>query len=108
VFLDILGFVDDVRKAEKAGKQEEYLKQLRSALAEAKAYSIEGLKNTLITDFPDSYVIKVFTDNIVLGFPIYDDGESEFGTMLFSVGRYQYTLLIFEHLAYRATVFTDI
>lgn len=93
VFLDILGFVDDVRKADKAGKQEKHLKQLRSALAEAKADLVEGLENPLSTNFPDSYVIKVFTDNIVLGFPIFDDGESEFGTMLFRVGRYQYTLL---------------
>jgi len=93
VFLDILGFVEDVRQADKAGKQEEHLQRLRSALAEAKADLVEGLDNPLSGNFPDSYVIKVFTDNIVLGFPILDDGESEFGTMLFRVGRYQYTLL---------------
>src|ERR1039458_1664468 len=93
VFLDILGFVEDVRQADQAGKQERHLKQLRSALAEAKADLIEGIENPLSANLPDSYVIKVFTDNIVLGFPILDDGESEFGTMLFRVGRYQYTLL---------------
>jgi hypothetical protein len=93
VFLDLLGFVEDVRKADEAGQQKEHLGKLRSALTEAKADLIEGQEISLKADSPDLYVIKVFTDNIVLGFPIFDDGESEFGSMLFRVGWYQYTLL---------------
>jgi hypothetical protein len=30
---------------------------------------------------------------LVLGFPIIDDGESEFGRMIYSVGLFQYSLL---------------
>jgi hypothetical protein len=37
--------------------------------------------------------VKVFTDNIVLGIPIFDDGESELGRMIYLVGNYQSTLL---------------
>lgn len=39
------------------------------------------------------YAVKMFTDNVVLGFPIRDDGESEFGRMIYIVGLWQYTLL---------------
>jgi len=95
VSLDILGFASSIRRAIKTGTQEEHLKRLRSALTEAKEDLMKGIENPLIgqLDLPAPYVIKVFTDNIVLGFPIFDDGESEFGRMISIVGRYQYTLL---------------
>lgn len=95
VYLDILGFVEDIRHAAESGAQEEHLKLLRSALTEAKECLIAAIKNLRhgMPDLPAPYVIKVFTDNIVLGFPIHDDGESEFGNMVSIVGRYQYTLL---------------
>ena len=96
VFLDILGFVESIRKAEENGEQVNHLKQLRSALAAAKEELTEGIEDDdwiRDKDLPAPYVVKVFTDNIVLGFPIHDDGEIEFGGMLARVGWYQYTLL---------------
>jgi hypothetical protein len=95
VFLDILGFVASARQAVESGTQETHLQRLRSALGEAKKELLEGIENSWESnlDFPAPYIIKVFTDNVVLGFPVRDDGESEFGRMISIVGRYQYTLL---------------
>jgi hypothetical protein len=96
VYLDILGFVASIRRAAESRKQEEHLKQLRSALTEAREDLREGIENPSWSrdrSLPAPYAIKVFTDNIVLGFPIHSDGESEFGSMIARVGQYQYTLL---------------
>jgi hypothetical protein len=95
VYLDILGFRQTIRDAAESGRSSEHLEQLRSALNEAKKDLLERLE--MFDDYtlrlPDPYVVKVFTDNVVLGFPVADDGESEFGQMISIVGLYQYTLL---------------
>lgn len=93
-FLDILGFAQAIRNAALQGKQQEHLDALQTALTEAHrhfradfaAYERFGA----MTAAP--YMIKVFTDNIVLGIPIYTDAESELGRMLNLVGNYQFTL----------------
>jgi len=94
VFLDILGFSSSVLKATANGTAGELLFRLSRALEEAKRDLIPDPNDYLrygIRDAP--YVVKVFTDNIVLGFPIRDDGESEFGRMISIVGLYQFSLL---------------
>jgi hypothetical protein len=95
VYLDILGFRLAIREAAAAGKSFEHLERLRSALTEAKTDLLGRLEmfDGYRLQLPDPYVVKVFTDNVVLGFPVADDGESEFGQMISVVGLYQYTLL---------------
>jgi hypothetical protein len=94
-YLDILGFVSEMRRAVEARGQTQHLTKILSALSEAKTDLMEGVElfKGLDIKFPDPYVVKVFTDNIVLGFPIHDDGESEFGRAISMIGMYQYTLL---------------
>lgn len=93
-YLDILGFSAQVKGATEAGTANELLLELTTALEEAKVdllvdpndYARLGIQEA-------SYAVKMFTDNVVLGFPIRDDGESEFGRMIYIVGLWQYALL---------------
>src|ERR1700679_3978013 len=94
VFLDILGFTDLVRESSSNGTQAALLDKLMAALNEAKEILHSG--NTMASRFGGdraSYGVKFFTDNIVLGFPVFDDGESEFVQLVFITGLYQYTLI---------------
>ncbi|HET6929191.1 MAG TPA: hypothetical protein VFI45_02630 [Candidatus Acidoferrum sp.] len=94
VFLDILGFSAKILKATADGSAADLLSRLSAALQEAKRDLIPDPNDYLpyaVQDAP--YVVKLFTDNIVLGFPIRDDGESEFGRMIQIVGLYQFSLL---------------
>ena len=94
VFLDILGFNDLVRESSSNGTQAALLDKLMAALNEAKEILHSG--NAMVSRFGGeraSYGVKFFTDNIVLGFPVSDDGESEFGQLVFITGLYQYTLI---------------
>lgn len=96
VFLDILGFSSAVLNATANNTAGELLLRLSQAIEEAKRDLIPDPNDYLrygIRDAP--YVVKLFTDNIVLGFPIHDDGESEFGRMISIVGLYQFSL--FKH-----------
>lgn len=94
VYLDILGFSARVLKATTDGTSNQLLTDLTAALNEAKVdlvidyeeYTTYGIKEA-------PYAVKMFTDNVVLGFPIRDDGESEFGRMIYILGLWQYTLL---------------
>jgi hypothetical protein len=94
IYLDILGFRALVRSASEAGTANELLINLTAALEQAKVSSSldpEGHSHYGLEEAP--YAVKMFTDNVVLGFPIHDDGESEFGRMIYIVGLWQYALL---------------
>jgi hypothetical protein len=94
VYLDILGFSAQIECATEKGTANDLLLELTAALGEAKVdlvFDPEEYARYGIREAP--YVVKMFTDNVVLGFPIRDDGESEFGRMIYIVGLWQYTLL---------------
>ncbi len=42
----------------------------------------------------DSYAVKAFTDNIVMGWPIHTDGESELGSTFFQLSFFQFNLTL--------------
>jgi hypothetical protein len=94
VYLDILGFSAQVKSATEAGTPNELLLELTTALEEAKVDLVvdpDDYARYGILEAP--YAVKMFTDNVVLGFPIRDDGEGEFGRMIYIVGLWQYSLL---------------
>ena len=94
VFIDILGFKDEVREATRTNEQSVLLNRLMVALEEAKDYLYYG--HHFAEQYGDGYapfMIKFFTDNLILGFPVRDDGESEFGQAIFVIALYQFTLL---------------
>lgn len=94
-YLDILGFSEEMRENSRVGTQQVHLNQLKQALSEARQpfrttdYYAERFGS------PEApYRLKVFTDNIVLGIPIWEDGESELGQMISLVGEYQLILAL--------------
>jgi hypothetical protein len=94
VFIDILGFKDELEEANRENKQAELLNRLMKALADAKEYLYYGHRSAQrLGDGYAPFMIKLFTDNLVLGFPVWDDGESEFGQAMLVVALYQFTLL---------------
>ena len=79
VFMDILGYTDMVKKED---DQLRALQKLYGALSNGRSW-LEEKDNPikLVNLFPkDDYYLKAFTDNIVIGWPIFDDGEGEFGS----------------------------
>jgi hypothetical protein len=94
VYLDILGFSASVLDASATTSEAEHLDRLRAALTEAKRDLVpKPNKYVSLKKQVAPYAVKLFTDNIVIGFPIQDDGESEFGRVISTVGLYQYSLL---------------
>ncbi len=94
VYLDILGFSEHVKKATIDGTAGQVLLELVTALKEAKVdLTMDYGEFTLHSVKEAPYVVKMFTDNVVLGFPIREDGESEFGRMIYILGLWQFTLL---------------
>lgn len=87
VFCDILGFSDEMRKAYNEERADDLLIKLRSALTES--YELLNYEPTTSIGFPKAYATKTFTDNIVIGFPIIRDGESEMGDAFFHLGSMQ-------------------
>jgi len=91
-FLDILGY------AEMAQTSNEVLQGLREALEEAG--EILSGKGIYDERYIRPYSIKVFTDNIVLGWPIpvehplYGDGERELGYTFLNVALYQLMMAV--------------
>ncbi len=85
VFADILGFKEDMRRAYEEGYADKLLLNLRLALTES--YNLLNKKEDILD--LQIYATKTFTDNIVIGFPIRDDAESEMGLAFFHVGLLQ-------------------
>lgn len=96
VFMDILGYSDLIQQATKLETQEQTLRDLYSALSICRR-ELEGdeLGNTFrnLTK-KDDFAIKTFTDNIVIGWPIRDNAESEFGTAFWKLANFQFNMAI--------------
>ncbi len=85
-FVDILGFSNIVTKAcnEKSGN--ELLKKLHNAINNNMEF---------ISPYFEGYSeLKMFTDNIAIGVPIYGDGESQLGGVFLGFAFYQLSLAL--------------
>jgi hypothetical protein len=95
VFMDILGYADQIKSAEQAGTQQELLGRLHQALSEARSWleskyeDIPEMAKLLPKDF---YALKAFTDNIVIGWPIRSDAEIETGSAFSKVADFQFVM----------------
>jgi hypothetical protein len=90
-FIDILGYMDMITAAEKEGTQKELLQRLHRALSTNRAWLEGGHAFTGEVD-RDLYVLKAFTDNIVLAWPILDDAEVELGGIFSRLADFQFTM----------------
>lgn len=87
-FIDVLGFSDKMRFSFNNGTAEELFGRFYAAtLKEVKKLNAES-KDSLLH-------VKVFTDNIVLGFPFFTcDCESEFGSIVLTLINYQLAMAL--------------
>ena len=83
-YADILGYRDEMERAHESGIETEILWKIKNSLAEAyepvrNAKTLGGLVDSV-------FDMKVFTDNIVVAYPLpwpdYSYGESQLGTIL--------------------------
>ncbi|MCP1450345.1 hypothetical protein [Priestia megaterium] len=85
-FIDVLGFKSLGLEAIKNGTGDEFLENIHSSLGKARAS---------ITPYPFLPAkIKVFTDNVVIGWPIRGDGEGELGNTFLNLSEYQLALAL--------------
>lgn len=89
VFLDILGFRDEIQEARKNGTEEELFNRLYSAMKKGETEAKDN--EALLWEY------KVFTDNVILGYPFdsagMDKGENAFGFLISSIMYYQMAMI---------------
>ncbi len=92
VYLDILGFSNTITEAYVKGREDKLLKKITDAIE-------EDIK-IFQPSFPDiikkeSLYFKIFTDNIVIGYPMRTwHGESEFGDLITLISFYQTSMAL--------------
>lgn len=91
VYMDVLGYKDMWCRAEQDGRQDGFLQQLYEALDEGQRWLWPNDKDFWPLD-KDRYAIKAFTDNIVIGWPVRGDAESELGSIFSSVAYFHFRL----------------
>lgn len=84
-FIDVLGFSQLGIRAFTNGTGNEFLNQIHTSLKNA--------RRTMTNQLPLAKV-KVFTDNVVIGWPIHEDGEGELGTTFLNLSEYQFSLAL--------------
>lgn len=92
-FMDILGYREMAENAASGGTEPELLLRLHSTLE----YGQKFLKGDLTPPklgLKDFYAVKAFTDNIVIGWPIRMDAESELGSAFFKLSFFQFNLAL--------------
>jgi hypothetical protein len=86
-YIDVLGYTEMWSSAERDGKEDTFLQELYETLEEGQEWLWPN-----DSDWPtdkDRYAIKAFTDNIVIGWPVKSDAESELGSIFSSLAYFQ-------------------
>jgi len=86
--MDILGFAEMAKQAQKHDQEDEFLTRLYAALEQGRKW-LELDKALPKFGEKDFYVLKAFTDNIVIGWPVRDDAESELGSAFSALAWFQ-------------------
>lgn len=86
VYMDVLGFSEETMDSFRSGTASKYFDTFYKV-------HTEQIMEMMASYSPRWWGVKVFTDNIVLGFPIRSgDGESEFGSTVFTASQYQWQM----------------
>ena len=90
VYFDILGFSDKISNIESDGLNyfNDYLKTLDNILKYLTKHNNYGDDNK-----HKRFELKIFTDNFVIGFPVNNDGETEFGEIFDVLSYIQYEFI---------------
>ncbi len=86
-FVDILGYSELVKEAESQGKSLEFLMNIYDAINCGLNWLLPG--NVSIGFEKDMYRVKVFTDNVVIGYPIFHHDEPVLGHVFDNLGHFQ-------------------
>lgn len=92
ILMDVLGYKEMANLASEGGTSGEFLRDLYEALSEGRRLLSDGgvLSEDLRKLSPkDRSYLKAFTDNIVIGIPIWSDAEGELGDAFDKVARFQ-------------------
>lgn len=82
-FTDILGFQQVMRAAHRDNREHELLGKLTSVMHEVRSVIDSRVTSNAFKGEVMYWQYKFFTDNLVIGYPIYGDtGESEFGDII--------------------------
>ena len=88
-YADLLGFRAQTEHAFRSGEGDDFLQRIKRSLD--KAYGIVHDAKTAYGRLTSIFEMKVFTDNIVVAYPLHDsykdDGEGELGTILMLFAR---------------------
>ena len=95
VFMDILGYSDMIRRSEASGTQQQVLRKLHRALVGGRAWLEDKELPPRLRELGEKgyYALKAFTDNIVIGWPVHDDAESELGSAFFKLASFQFQMV---------------
>ncbi len=90
-FIDILGYSDLVKSARSHEESQAQLARLHKALRASREHVDPNQVDDLLLKLADKdfYAFRAFTDNIVIGQPIRDDGEIELGRVFFDLSYFQ-------------------
>lgn len=84
--IDILGFSQMIVDSCKDGYGDDLLKEIN--------FLINKNKQCIIKNKYSQGKIKIYTDNMIIGYPIKDDGEAELNEILDNVSEYQFNLAL--------------
>lgn len=93
-FVDILGYQAMIQKAHQNHTAQSLLVRLHKALSAARRH-VDHVKQdggsllAALRSKKDHYNIRTFTDNIVIGYPIWDDAERELGRIFLDLSFFQ-------------------
>lgn len=93
-FVDMLGYKDTVIAAKMQGTSAQLLAKLHKTLRLAFLHLNDRYDDgTPVLEMPptveEPYAIRAFTDNVVIGYPVHDDAEFEFGLIFSQLARFQ-------------------
>ena len=95
-FMDILGYRDMTQDAAQNRAQQQLLERIHQALDKGRVWledKEDFMSESKALSEKDDFALKAFTDNIVIGWPIYDDAESELGAAFFKIGYFQFQMV---------------
>lgn len=95
VFMDILGYSEMIRHSEAGGCQQDMLRRLHQALSTGREWLEDNSMpaELRLLSKKDFYALKAFTDNIVIGWPVRDDAEAEFGSAFSKLAIFQFQMV---------------
>ncbi len=90
-YMDILGYSEMVKRSAATGDSQNMLRKVHSALSQGRGILEDAAIKDDLPKFveKDTYALKAFTDNVVLGWPIRSDAESEFGQAFSKLAYFQ-------------------